>query len=461
VVGGGIYGVAIAYEAAQRGARVALLEQADFGGGASWSSLRTIHGGVRHLQRLELGHLRESVRERRAWLKVAPEIVQPLEFVLPIQGGLKRATLPLGLAVADVLAADRNRKLPAGRRIGASRRLGRDAVLEAFPGLPPERLSGGVSWTDAQLTHHERLIVALLRGAVAAGAHVANYVAAVELLREGSRVVGVGARDLESSRGLEVRATMVVNAAGGGTGALLERAGIPSPFSFLRGVNLVLKRPLVAERALGLPSSGRYLFAVPFRGRSLLGTGYGGPEVRASVLGGHFLQEAQRVFAPLGLEAGDVDFLQSGLVPARGQGLETGTVVVDHQAKEGVPGLVSVVGAKYTTARAAAETVVDLAWKRLGGRGGRSRSAATPLEGARPLTGPLPEQAAWAVREEMALHLPDVLLRRVDLGTLRRPTAAEAEAVAAAMARELSWPGARVAREIESLEESYEAPALR
>ena len=126
VVGGGIYGVTAAYEAARRGLKVALVEAVDFGAGASWNSLKTIHGGLRHLQRLDLAHHRESVRERRTLLRLAPALVRPLPFLVPAYGhGPKgREALGLGLILNDLLSLDRNRGLPPAQRLAAGTPVG-------------------------------------------------------------------------------------------------------------------------------------------------------------------------------------------------------------------------------------------------------------------------------------------------------------------------------------------------
>ena len=123
VIGGGIHGVATAYDAAQRGLSVALVEANDFGSGVSWNSLKTIHGGLRHLQRADLGQVRESVRERRALLRIAPDVVRPLPFLVPTygHGARGREAFAAGLRVYDLMSLDRNDDVPPERRIPPSR----------------------------------------------------------------------------------------------------------------------------------------------------------------------------------------------------------------------------------------------------------------------------------------------------------------------------------------------------
>ena len=147
------------------------MEARDFGGGASWNSLKTIHGGLRHLQRLDLASHRESVRERRLLLRLAPEIVRPLRFLVPAYGhGPKgREALAVGLLLDNLLGLDRNAGLAAGQRLRAGRMLGRDAALALVPGLPREGLAGAAVWTDAQMESSERLTLGFPARGVGAG----------------------------------------------------------------------------------------------------------------------------------------------------------------------------------------------------------------------------------------------------------------------------------------------------
>jgi glycerol-3-phosphate dehydrogenase len=457
VVGGGIYGAAAAWDAAQRGLRVALVERDDFGSGTSWNSLKTIHGGLRHLQRLELGELRESIRERRALLRIAPELVRPLSFLVPAYGhGPKgREALGLGLWLHDRIARDRNRGLPAAQRIPPARLLSRGEALALVPGLPQRGLAGAALWTDAQVRSSERLVVALLCAAAGAGAMLANHAEVTGLLRCRERVVGVRVHDRLDGRDFEVLARVVLNAAGPWVDGLLDLAGIARRrVPLLRSYNLVLRRPSPVAHAVGARSTGRFLFLVPWGERSMVGTGYEpaeAPEPEAGIR--RFLEDAGRAFPWAELGAQDVSLVHLGLVPGSGgpDGLWTRSFVVDHEEEHRVPGLLSIYGAKYTTARAVAEKAVDRAFARLGRRTPRCRTAETPLAEARVLEGSLGERARHAVRAEMARSLADAVLRRLDLGTAGPPPEAEIDEVARVLAGELGWDEAQILAEKEAL----------
>jgi glycerol-3-phosphate dehydrogenase len=277
VVGGGIHGAAAAWDAAQRGLAVALVEAGDFGSGTSWNSLKTIHGGLRHLQRADLASLRESTRERAALMRIAPELVRPLPFLLPLYGhGLRgREAMAAALLAADLLSTGRNDGLPPSHRIPRSRVLSPKEVRERAPGVEAGGLTGGAWWTDAQVQSSERLLFGFLHAAADAGTALANRVEVAGLIRKDGRVAGATARDREGNATLEVRSRMVLNAAGPWSDALAASAGIArKPAPMLRAVNLVLRRRLVDREALGGRGDGRYLFLVPWSDRSILGTGY-------------------------------------------------------------------------------------------------------------------------------------------------------------------------------------------
>ena len=452
IVGGGIHGVATAWEAASRGLRTALVEADDFGSGTSWNSLKTIHGGLRYLQTLDLARMRESIRERRTLLAIAPALVRPLPFVVPTygHGARGREALAVGLWLNDAVSADRNRGLAADRRIPPARLLSRGEILDLFPGIPAEGLSGGACWTDAQVESSERLTVAFARAAADAGAVLCNHVEVVAFRRRDGAVVGVRGRDRIGGGEVDVGARVVLNAAGPGMDALLALAGIRRPPTpLLRAMNLVLSRNLVGRQALGSSSGGRFLFLVPWRDRSIVGTAYwptGAPDSRDVA---EFVDEVRRAYPWADVSANDVALVHRGLVPGRGgaAGLATRHALLDHAALDGVRGLVSVQGVKYTTARGVAEETLDLVLRRLGRPPVPSRTRSLPLEHARPLEGSLAARARAAARDEMAVTLADAVLRRLDLGTVGPAAPEDVDVVEGAMAEELGWSPERSAAE--------------
>ncbi len=463
VVGGGIYGVAAAWDAAQRGLAVALVEREDFGAGVSWNSMKTIHGGLRYLQGADFARLRESVRERRALLRIAPELVRPLPFLVPTYGHGRtgREALALALAVNDRISHDRNDGLPETHHISPGRILSRREALERLPGLPQRGLSGAGLWSDAQVASSERLTLAFVHAAAQAGALVANHVEAVGFLKAAGRVAGVRLRDALDGRELEARARVVLNCAGPGVDALLAEAGIrrrpPPP---LRAWNLVFARRPGVPFAVGARREGRFLFLVPWRDRTIVGTAYADMATPpAEVAIADFREEALRAFPWAGLEGAPVVLVHEGLVPSRrgAGGLSTRPRLHDHQAEDGVAGLVTVQGVKYTTARGVAEKAVDLVFRRLGRPEPPCRTMETPLPRAQGLAGTLEAQTLEAIREEMAVTLADAVLRRLDLGSAGPPPGPDLDRVARTMAATLGWDAERERDERAALAKRYPA----
>jgi glycerol-3-phosphate dehydrogenase len=388
VVGGGIYGACAAWEGALRGLRVALIEAGDFGGATSGNSLRTLHGGLRHLQRLDLKRMRESIRERREWLRLAPHLARPMRFVLPTHGqGLRGPwVMRTALWLNDVVSADRNRGVRADRRLPRGALLSEAAARAALPGIELEGCNGAAAWHDAVCLDTERLLLSVVSAAAAAGAVVVNYVRATGLLARHSRIRGVRARDELSGREMELRARFVINATGPWVEDWLPAgAGRPKAplFRASRAFNL-LTRPLPFRDGVGLTvrahgRSDTTYFILPWNGHSLIGTrhlrcdpGIRSTDVmREEVLA--FVGDLNTVLGSHRLTAADVHGVFAGLLPEEEDhsgaevALERDPQVIDHEPA-GLRGLLSVVGVKWTIAPAVAARAVARVCRQLGAR---------------------------------------------------------------------------------------------
>jgi glycerol-3-phosphate dehydrogenase len=458
VIGGGILGATTAWDAAQRGLSVALIESGDFGGGTSWNSLKTIHGGLRHLQKLDVSGLREGVRERRALLRIAPAVVAPLSFVVPAQGsGLRSAAaLWAALCVYDLLSRDRNKGVPAERWLGASRMLSAVEMRDVVPGAT----TGGVLWQDAQVDRPEALLLGFVRAAEGQGAVVANYVEALTLLLAERRVVGARVRDRESGREVIVRARTVVAAVGHGLDPLLERSGLPATrVPWLSAINLVVRRE-PPRAALAGSVGPRHLFAVPWRGYTMIGTDYRpqGTADRERVRA--FVLDAHAAFPWLGIRGEDVALVHHGFVPGiEGARLWSRDAILGARRLRATA-VLAVVASKYTTARATAAKVVDRVLGELGRPSVPCRTALTVLPIHDDAGVSLEDRVRRAVREEMALHLDDVVLRRVDAGAAGAPPVDVIERITSVLREE--WPGAagRIDAERRAFDAAYRTGAL-
>lgn len=411
VVGGGIFGICSAWDAALRGLSVALVERGDFAHATSANSFKIVHGGVRYLQHADLPRIRESSRERSALLRIAPHLVQPLPIAIPTYGHGARGKelLWAGLRLYDLLTFDRNRRIrdPA-RRIPRSRFISRGEALELFPGLAARDLTGAAIFSDAQMYNPQRLALSFLRSAVERGAQAANYVEATAFLRSADRVTGVKARDVLSGRKLEIRGRLVLNAAGPWAERLLSEGGglrLDPPGTYSRDACFVVPRRLAGEVALAvqgrtrdpdaiLSRQARHLFIVPWREYTLIGVWHvvhgGGPDsfaVTEHELRG-FLDEINEAYPPLGLTLAEVSTWNAGLVlfgenlPGQTD-LSTGkrSRLVDHAQEHGVQGLLSLIGVRYTTARGEAARAIDRALDQLGLPLAESTTADTPIHG--------------------------------------------------------------------------------
>lgn len=466
VIGGGATGLAAALDAATRGYRTALLEQADFAEGTSSKSTKLIHGGVRYLRNGEIGLVRESLRERGRLLRNAAGIVEPLAFVVPAYRFHERAFHGAGLAIYDALAGDLG--------IGRTGHLGRAAAAARVPNLRRRGLRGGTLYWDGQFDD-AALALAMARTAVAHGAAVVNHVRVVGLVKEGGRVAGVEARTRFDGRELRLRARAVVNATGVFTDEIrrLDDAAAGSSVRPSQGIHLVLDRSFLGgDAAVMIPKTedGRVLFLIPWKTRLLLGT-TDTEGVEASLHPRPLAEEIDYLLrhAARYLERApshdDVRAAFAGLRPLAGPpeskrgAASTASLSRSHCLFTSESGLVTMTGGKWTTCRQMGEDAVDRA-AAVGGLPTRpSRTADLTLLGpspggpSAPLDPDLPYQmheVDRAVREEMAVTLDDVLSRRtrasfLDEAASRRCAGKVAARIAELLGRDAAWIEAELA----------------
>src|SRR5687767_5000350 len=232
VIGGGIYGLAIAYDAASRGLRTALVEAADFGSGASFNHQKTAHGGLRSLQTGRLDRASESIAERRALARITPWFVRPLPFLVGTYRSVVKSRLALRLAfrMDSWLGRKRNQKVEPELHLPAPKLLSKAATLKLFNGINPRNLTGGAQWYDYQMVEADRITVAFAAAADRAGADLANYAEAIEAIKENGAVQGMRVRDGKDGRQFDVRAKLTINAAGARAGIVMSLFGVDRPY---------------------------------------------------------------------------------------------------------------------------------------------------------------------------------------------------------------------------------------
>jgi glycerol-3-phosphate dehydrogenase len=469
VVGGGIYGLTIAYDAAQRGLSVALVERGDFGAATSFNHLKTIHGGLRYLQSADLRRMRQSIGERRTFARVAPRFVSPVPFAMPTGTSLTRNPMAMKVALAldAFVARDRNNGLDEAHRLPAGRVIAGQECRELFDGAI-RTVASAALWYDYKTVHGERLTLSFAKAAAKHGAALANYTEATEPLRPvgaGNRFPGVRATDKLTGQAFDIRARVLVNAAGPWAATPRAAFGVGTGWSLLKAMNLVTSRPARKAALVAPTRTGRALVLLPWQGRTLAGTSESSDErrpddqdVTRSEVGG-FLAEVNEAFPALGLKPNEITLVHRGIVPAATKDGRVSLLghsrLIDHAAT-GSPEVLSVVGVKYTTARAVAERAVDLILGKLGRAPVVCRTADTLLPDAALDDRDPPDPVVYAIREEMAHTLADVIVRRTGLGVLGYPGDAVAADAANRMQAELGWPEERKLAELQSLKKFYE-----
>ncbi|MFZ2114743.1 MAG: glycerol-3-phosphate dehydrogenase/oxidase [Solirubrobacteraceae bacterium] len=559
VVGGGITGAGVALDAAARGYSVALVERADYASGTSSRSSKLVHGGLRYLQHFDLGLVREALLERQLMVALAPHLVHPLPLVVPAFDGARPDRLMgVGLNLYDVMSVDRERlrtrrsrrnrgeqtargEQGAGESGGTAtktavleqgeswsperhRVISGEEVLELLPAMAGREPTSGYLFYDCQ-TDDARLVLTVLGEAERFGALCANRIDATALLERDGRACGVYLCDQESGERFEVRAENVVNATGVWADELRPRelhdeAELPQ-IRPSRGTHITLRHedlPLVAG-AIVPAGSGRTIFALPWLGRTLVGTtdnDYEGSlaHVQPSEEDVHYLLAAVNEFFATDLTSQSLTGAYAGVRPLISTGDTKKSVDISRKAElyETSSGMITITGGKLTTWRRMAKMVVDRLVEREA-RDAPCRTAEIPLgqavavedlplvqglseaskaalaarygfgahevlaliadmpELARPIVAGLPDvmaEVVIAARREQARSVGDVLLRRTRLGLLAArellADASEAESsvrrVAALLAGELDWNAQRAAGEVERFLEEAGAEGI-
>ncbi|MFQ5709112.1 MAG: FAD-dependent oxidoreductase [bacterium] len=532
IIGGGIYGVCTAWDAALRGLSVALVEKGDFGSATSSNSLKIIHGGLRYLQHADFKRMRESILERSTLMHIAPHLVHPLPCIMPTYGhALKsKQVMAVALLLNDLIGFDRNRNLEPQKHLPNGRVVSKRECQELIPGIDEKGLTGGAIWYDCQVRNAERMLISILRSAVAAGATAANYVEMVGFAKDRDQITGIVARDVFTRDRFEIAARLVINNSGPWVNNILSHLNgyYSQPLVRLSAaMNIVVKKQLNQEFAVGVWSKtqfkdadaviskgSRLLFITPWRQYSIIGTTHvpydgdpGNFRITERDIAG-FIQEINEAYPTANLTRNDVAYFYGGMLPVEGHDQKSGDVnlmkhykIIDHKETNGLDGLITVVGVKYTTARDVAEKTVDFVFQKMGQVPPKSICKKSRIFGgvidgfqkfvteekAKALkesneniiehliynygseyprllnyckedpewaqtvdatTQVLKAEVVHAVREEMALKLTDVVRRRTELGTAEAPTGSSLATSAELMANELKWDKPRIQREI-------------
>ena len=408
IIGGGIYGSFMAWEAVTRGLSVALVEKNDFGSATSSNSQKIIHGGFRYLQHADLKRVRESVRERTHLMQIAPHLIHPLPVLLPTYGrGLKsQAVLKIALSIYDALSWDRNRNSDPGKNIPRGILLSKEEVLKIAPGIEKNGLTGGAVFYDAQVYNSERLILAILKSAHLEGAKLANYAQVTGFLKDKNGVTGVKILNSMDQTTYEIRSLNVINTGGPWVKKILSLATEKKEplMKQVKCFNLVTKK-IFDTYAVGLYGHDHYqdqdailnkgsrlFFVTPWRGHSVVGTYLSHYEDEPDKMQvsendiEELIRDFSRAYPPAQLKRRDISLIQKGFLPGSHKSQDSNAQIAKHyqivdHARDGVDHLISVIGVKYTTARDVAEKTIDYVLKKMNRPSSPSNTARIPLYG--------------------------------------------------------------------------------
>jgi glycerol-3-phosphate dehydrogenase len=529
VIGGGITGASVAYEAATRGLKVALLEMKDFSWATSAATSKLIHGGMRYLANGEIRLVRESLRERRVLENIAPNFVYPMPAMMThnsTQFKNNKRVVKVGMLMYDLLSYDKNFTWDRSKKIPMHKTISRREVIKREPNVRTSGLTGASIFYDCTSIFPERLTLAFIKSAVAYGAKVSNYTRIDGfLINDRQEVTGVQAKDLMSGATHALGGTIVINCGGPWADILLGLAKSDTQSCILRrseGIHVITDRKLLSGKYVvgSMTRSGRHFFLIPWRGHTLIGTTdkpfTGNPDeyrvTRQSIE--ELLTEVNASFGDGTLSFADVRHTFGGLRPLVEDQTEETYVSsrryeIFDNAEEGLNGLLTVEGGKYTTSRKLAENCLKLVAAKLKRPRGRSITAKHYLAGSEikdmnafiravhrdnndfssptleylsrnygtefaailqlarddarlaetlNADGEILAQVTYAVRQEMALTLSDIVLRRTGIGTLGNPGNEVLQKVAAIAARDLNWDAGKIRQEISAVNNLLKLP---
>jgi glycerol-3-phosphate dehydrogenase len=445
IIGGGIYGASLLYEAARRGLSACLCEANDFGSGTSWNSLRIVHGGLRYLQGLDLKRFYQHIQSRRRIARRLPQLVRVLPCVMPLYGqGLLRPSIMRGALLAnDVLSTGRNRGLQQRVAIPSGAVLDSETTRREFPYVRSEGLKGAALWSDYFMISSERILIELLRNACRHGALALNYTRVEGLSESGGRVSGVCVKDLHTGVSGTIRASKVINCTGPWVGWIDAgtRAGLPTPvFHPSLAFNLLidLKLKSTAALAVAAPTRGsQMLFLVPQKRTVLAGTLHlpRPPGTTVAKPEPHeveqYLSQLRAALPGCEVSQAHVTRVFAGLLPAEqanSAALAKREILFDHGAQGGLAGLYTVAGVKFTAASEVAEAALQLSGLGRQAEDTQEVDANLPTSTATPLVTDAtrflqadPAEARDALltvmREEAVLSIDDLVQRRTNWAT--------------------------------------------
>jgi glycerol-3-phosphate dehydrogenase len=530
IIGGGITGATVAYEAASRGLSVALIEKSDFGSATSSATSRMIHGGLRYLSTFEFGLVRESLRERRILMNIAPNFIHPSPFLFATykKNKVSHITMKTAMFLYELLSYDKNRLKDKSKKMPHFKSVHSHQVIDLIPKANRKGLVGAHLYFDCSSHSPERLTLSFLKSAVKYGASVSNYTELVDFIideKSGVKIIkGIRVVDLLNGNKLDIKGNLVINCGGPWADIILEKAKRKSGNHDLRrseGIHIVTKNLVDKYTFSTSTEKGKHFFLVPYRNHTLIGTTdkeYTGKPDDYKVTRKAIEELLDDVNSSFGngekIKYEDIVYTYGGLRPLIEDQTEdvyqsSRKYEITGEKKNGIEGLITVEGGKFTTSRTLAEKAIDKVLKILKKPNSKSKTKNEYLTGCeidnfesfvkqkqKQYPQLQPEQieylvksygteideiftiakenllyqkslnpdgenlalVVYAIRNEMALTLPDIMLRRTGLAMLGHPGKETLEKVANLAAKELLWDENKRKEEIKKMESILQIP---
>ena len=524
IVGGGITGAALAYEATTRGLKVALFEKGDYGSATSSATSKLIHGGLRYLKNMELGLVRESLKERKTLSNIAPNFIYPVPFMIPTYTSAKtgKVMLGMGMIMYDILAYDKKSTNDPSKKIPNFRSLSTEEARNMESIVPTKNLSGAMVFYDYQNIFPERLTLAFLKSAENKGAALSNYAEVTGFTKKGKKITGVQVKDVTQETTADYTAPIVVNCTGPWADSTIQTAAGEKTQHTIRrseGIHIITRKLSTLHAVSQVTKDGRHIMVIPWRNHALIGTTdkeyKGDPDhyhvTKKSIM--DLLHDVNENYA-VHLKYEDVLFYYGGLRPLADTETENSydssrKYEIYDNADEGLDGMITVEGGKYTTSRQLAEHVMELIEKKLQHEPVASVTQNGYLSGCeipdmdafteklrkdyqdfKPETiaymgknygtvaynllemarnhpelaevlnpdGEIMAEVVYALEQESALHLEDVLFRRTGLGTLGHPGKEVMEKIAKMMRHHLKWDRNTYKAELRKADQRFALP---
>jgi len=531
VIGGGITGATVAYEAASRGLSVALIEKSDFGSATSAATSKLIHGGLRYLSTFEFALVRESLKERRVLTNIAPNFIHPASFLFATykKDKVSNLMMKIGMLLYELFSFDKNWLWDNSKKMPHHKSVSSEDISKLFPNALTDGLLGGQMYYDCTSHSPERFTLAFIKSAVKYGASVTNYTKVEDfIVNETAKmktVKGVKVIDELSGKKYNINGKLIINCAGPWADILLDKIKKNIGSQELRrseGIHIVTKKLVDKHIFSGSTVTGKHFFMLPYRNHTLVGTTdkefIGKPDdykVTKKAIEELILDVNKSFGNTEKIKYEDIVYTYGGLRPL----VEDQTEDVYHSSrkyeitgekKNGIEGLITVEGGKFTTSRMLAEKAIDKTLKILKLPKKKSISKNNYLyaceidnsldfiaEKQKQYCDFLPEQIEYlskcygteidelfsiiqedesykkalnkdgenlaqvifAIRNEMAVSLSDIMIRRTGIGQLGHPGKETLNKVAKLAARELKWDDEKLSDEIDKMETILNIPA--